>query len=105
MNNLEKAPNKLNAREVDRTYEGEIPDTPYAELPPGFNQVRERKLARETLLNERIEHCLSFFYKEMNDTALKHGLMKSNFAVAHGMHHYNNYSSAFDVAKLSRIAL
>ena len=41
----------------------------------------------------------------MNDTALKHGLMKSNFAVAHGMHHYSNYSSALDIAKLSRIAL
>ena len=41
----------------------------------------------------------------MNDTALKHGLSKSNFAVAHGMHHNNNYSSAFDIAKLSRIAM
>ena len=95
----------LNARDVDRSYEGDIPDTPYSELPPSFNQVRERKLAREALLNDRMELCLSHFYKEMNDTALKHGLLKSNFAVAHGMHHYNNYSSALDIAKLSRIAL
>ena len=48
---------------------------------------------------------LNFFYKEMNDTAMKHGLKKSNFAVAHGMHHNNNYSSALDIAKLSRVAL
>lgn len=41
----------------------------------------------------------------MNETAIKQGLCKSNFAVAHGMHHYNNYSSALDVAKLSRVAL
>ena len=93
------------AREVDRTYEGDIPDTPYSELPPGFNQVRERKLVREALLNDRMEYCLNYFYKEMNDTALKHSLLKSKFAVAHGMHHYNNYSSALDIAKLSRIAL
>ena len=56
-------------------------------------------------MNERMEFNLSYFYKEMNETALKHGLMKSNFAVAHGMHHNNNYSSAIDIAKISRIAL
>ena len=32
-------------------------------------------------------------------------MKSSNFAVAHGMHHYNNFSSAFDIAKLSNIAL
>ncbi len=41
----------------------------------------------------------------MNDTACKLGLKNSHFAVAHGMHHYNNYSTAIDMAKLSRIAL
>ena len=41
----------------------------------------------------------------MNDTAIKLGLNKSNFAVTHGMHHNNNYSSALDIAKLSRYAL
>ena len=105
MDSQENLPLKLDAKDVDRTYEGDIPDTPHTELPSDFNQVRERKLAREALLDERMEHCLSFFYKEMNDTALKYGLMKSNFAVAHGMHHFNNYSSALDIAKLSRIAL
>lgn len=52
-----------------------------------------------------MDHYLDFFYKEMNETALKHGLKNSNFAVAHGMHHQNNYASALDIAKLSRIAL
>ena len=52
-----------------------------------------------------MDFFLGYFYREMNDAALKHGLNKSNFAVAHGMHHYNNYSSALDIAKLSRIAL
>ena len=59
----------------------------------------------EQLYIERMDFNLGYFYREMNDTALKHGLTKSNFAVAHGMHHYNNYSSALDIAKLSRIAL
>jgi len=65
----------------------------------------ERKRAGEALLNERIENCLEFFYREMNDTACKYGMQKSNFASAHGMNHFNNYSSALDIAKLSRIAL
>ena len=52
-----------------------------------------------------MDHYLDYFYKEMNETACKHGLKDSNFAVAHGMHHYNNYSTAIDIAKLSRIAL
>lgn len=90
---------------MDKACEGEIPITPSSDLPPTFNEIRERKCASETLLNERVELYLGFFYKEMNDTALRHGLMKSNFAVAHGMHHYNNYSSALDIARLSRIAL
>ena len=52
-----------------------------------------------------MDHNLDYFYREMNDTACKHGLKNSNFAVAHGMHHFNNYSTAIDIAKLSRVAL
>ena len=48
---------------------------------------------------------MSFFYKEMNDTACKIGLRSTHFAVAHGMHHYDNYSTALDIAKLSKVAL
>ena len=101
----QEKPRKLTAREVDASYEGDIPNTPLSELPPAFNEIRVRKNVMETLLNERVEHYLGFFYNEMNETAIKHGLKKSNFAVAHGMHHYNNYSSALDIARLSRIAL
>ena len=36
----------------------------------------------------------------MNDMALKFNMKKSNFAVAHGMHNDNNYSTAADIAKL-----
>ena len=93
------------AREVDENYEGEIPDTPSSELPPTFNEISERKRVAEDLLLETMDKHLSYFYQEMNETASRHGLTKSNFAVAHGMHHYNNYSSALDIAKLSRVAL
>jgi D-alanyl-D-alanine carboxypeptidase len=37
----------------------------------------------------------------MNDEAGAHGMKKSNFAVAHGMHNDNNYSTAYDMAKMS----
>jgi len=37
----------------------------------------------------------------MNEMADVLGLTRSHFAVAHGMHNENNYSSAYDMGKLS----
>jgi D-alanyl-D-alanine carboxypeptidase len=38
----------------------------------------------------------------MNETSKKLGLGKgTNFAVAHGMHHDRNYSTALDIATIS----
>lgn len=102
----EQKPKKLTVREIEDTFkDGDIPDTCYRDLPPTFNEVSERKRAETQLFIERMDYYLTYFYREMNDCAYKHGLKASNFAVAHGMHHYNNYSSAIDMAKLSRIAL
>ena len=67
--------------------------------------MTERKRAEVALVNERIDAQLNCFYRVMNETALNSGLKSSNFAVAHGMHHFNNFSSALDMAKLSLIAL
>ena len=36
---------------------------------------------------------------------MKYNLKGSNWNVAHGMHHYNNYSTALDIARISRVAL
>ena len=44
---VETTPKKLTAREVDETFKGEIPNTNYAELPPSFNEVSERKRVAE----------------------------------------------------------
>jgi serine-type D-Ala-D-Ala carboxypeptidase (penicillin-binding protein 5/6) len=41
----------------------------------------------------------------MNETAKSHGLTRSHFAVAHGMNHWENYSSALDIAKLTKIVM
>jgi D-alanyl-D-alanine carboxypeptidase (penicillin-binding protein 5/6) len=57
------------------------------------------------LLEEHIERALSGFYDCMNENATSLGLTRTHFAVAHGMHHPNNYSSAHDIATLSRIAM
>ena len=54
---------------------------------------------------ERIDHNLSYFYREMNEMSFKYSLKGSNWNVAHGMHHYNNYSTAIDIARLARVAL
>ena len=37
----------------------------------------------------------------MNEMADDLGLKRSHFAVAHGMHNDNNYSTAYDMGKLS----
>ena len=95
----------MTAREVDESYQGAIPDTPYSDLPSNFNEFSERKRIEEWLFIERLDNDLSYFYEEMNVQAEELGLTKSNFSVAHGMHHFNNYSSALDIAKLSRIAM
>jgi D-alanyl-D-alanine carboxypeptidase (penicillin-binding protein 5/6) len=54
---------------------------------------------------KKAQECLNMFYKLMNDKASILNMTKSNFAVAHGMHNDNNYSSALDMAKLSCLAM
>lgn len=41
----------------------------------------------------------------MNETAKKLGLKGTNYSVAHGMYHEQNYSTAVDVAVLARHTL
>lgn len=45
------------------------------------------------------------FYAMMNEKAVSLSMTKSNFAVAHGMHNDNNYSSAYDIGKLCCYAM
>ena len=55
----------------------------------------------KTNLELKIQDCLEEFYGLMNNMVDELGLKNSHFAVAHGMHHEDNYSTAADVAKLS----
>ena len=55
---------------------------------------------KPTLLDLKINECLNKFYETMNEYGQSAGLKKSHFAVAHGMHNENNYSTAGDIAKL-----
>ena len=41
----------------------------------------------------------------MNEEAKELNLKKSHFTVAHGMHHDQNYSSAYDIGKLCCIMM
>ena len=41
----------------------------------------------------------------MNDQAQILGMKRSQFAVAHGMHHDNNYSTAADIGRLCCVAM
>ena len=67
--------------------------------------MRERQRIAEQLVIERLDFQLTYFYKEMNDTAKELGLRSSHFSVAHGMYHYDNYSTALEIALLSMKAL
>ena len=90
---------------MDETFKGEIPDIPIVDLPPSFNEETERERIADWLVIERVDHQLGFFYKYMNDTASELGLTNTHFAVVHGLPHPKNYSSAYDVAKLIKLAL
>ena len=59
----------MTSKEIDESYKGEIPETSDAELPPSFNEMVERKRVAEQLAIERLDFQLTYFYKEMNDTA------------------------------------
>ena len=65
----------------------------------------EEKPAKKTALQIKVAECLHKFYELMNDHAQTLGMKRSNFAVAHGMHNDNNYSTAADIGKLCCIAM
>jgi hypothetical protein len=59
----------------------------------------------KTKLEIKVDECLKQFYNLMNETAEEQGLKMSHFNVSHGMHNENNYSTAYDIAKLSCYAM
>ena len=69
-------------------------------MPKQINRTQEMT---RIMLKEKEWSALKAFYSKMNETAKELGLQSkvTNFAVAHGMHHDRNYSSARDVAILS----
>ena len=58
-----------------------------------------------TIVAERQRSAYRAFLKLMNETAKKLGLKGTNYSVAHGMYHEQNYSTAVDVAVLARHTL
>jgi len=71
-----------------------------AEEQENIKEEKKELTEGETRLMAIIKKCLVRFYELMNDAGKQMNLKKSNFASAHGMYVENNYSSAFDMAKL-----
>lgn len=92
--------NLFNSELFDSVSEPELED-----LPDNYDFGELKERAEMQLLNDKINTALRAFYRYMNDTAKLHGLTRSNFAVVHGMNHWENYSSALDVATLAKIAI
>lgn len=65
------------------------------------NNEKPEPPKKPTKLERKVKECLSAFYDLMNDKAQELGLKGSHFAVAHGMHNENNYSTAYDMGRLS----
>ena len=63
------------------------------------------KPVKKTALQLKVAECLEKFYFLMNEHAQNLGMKRSNFAVAHGMHNDNNYSTAADIGKLCCAAM
>lgn len=57
------------------------------------------------MINEKIKEALKKFCSYMNEQSKKLGLENSSWAVAHGMFHPRNFSTAYDIAKLTHVAL
>ena len=53
-------------------------------------------------LAEHNAGSVNAFVEKMNEHALELGLVNTHFATPHGLDHPNNYSSAYDVAKLGK---
>ena len=62
--------------------------------------LEENQEPEPSLLDLKVKECLEEFYLLMNKKAESQGMRSSNFAVAHGMHNDNNFSTALDIGKL-----
>lgn len=73
----------------------------------GTNDAEQstEKVVAKTALQLKVAECLQKFYELMNDHAQMLGMKRSNFAVAHGMHNDNNYSTAADIGRLCCAAM
>ena len=72
----------------------------------GANGTQLKRSALPSLIKqEREAMALKAFLDKMNETAEALGMRQSHFAVSHGMHHTENYSSALDIAMLARHTL
>lgn len=70
------------------------------------NEKDEYAAVERFIIRERERAALKCFYGRMNETSRNLGLgPKTNWAVAHGMHHDYNYSTAIDIATISWNAL
>jgi len=71
-----------------------------------MQEVDLRRKVINELTKEKEREALKAFYRKMNETALRIGCSrKTNFAVAHGMHHDRNWSTAIDIASISCYAI
>lgn len=87
---------------MDSPLRTEIPEPTTDDLPSGFLQ----NFNTETFfMNEKIKEALRAFCGYMNEQSRKLGMENSSWAVVHGMFHPRNFSSAFDIAKLTQISL
>ena len=80
----------------------EIPEPTSDDLPPGF---LENFNTETYLINEKIREAVRAFCGYMNEQSSKLGMENSSWAVVHGMYHPRNFSTAFDIAKLTQISL
>lgn len=83
----------------------EIPTPEIEDLPENYSESEVRERAEQILLHEKTSTALRAFIRAMNDTAVALNMKRSRFGVAHGMNHYDNYSSALDIANLAKVAL
>ncbi|MCL2579775.1 MAG: D-alanyl-D-alanine carboxypeptidase [Oscillospiraceae bacterium] len=75
-----------------------VDDALYAMMLPSANDA-------SNVLAEHVAGSLDAFHQMMNDKAREIGALNSNFTNAHGLHEESHYTTAYDMALITRYAM
>lgn len=81
-------------------------DTPFYFINPELSYAQyERLILKISLVGTTKDDVFNLFFDKMNQIASENNLNNSKFSSFHGLPDKNNVSTAYEVAKLSRLLM